>query len=284
VLEGGSRYQRTYIKEYGAFNIDGGGGAFRNVDPITDTWDSPQLSGSLGVTYFLTNRVALRSNFLAGAMEPRTGTLVEIEEDLFETPKTEHRTMLDGGIQANKDEIGEFSVVGFYVRQSDAIVLSGDTVEDELTGSFTELYKNQDQDTMGIEFEYKSRPLFEKLKFQFNLTLMNPRARNDAGSMERDIEKPRVIIGSGILGKQWKLDYNFFWKYVSGYESSRFASKFHPLGNFHTFNLTLGHRLGQSENIRVYLEWTNLTDNRYSTVVGYPDYGRSFLIGIRQQF
>jgi outer membrane receptor protein involved in Fe transport len=93
-----------------------------------------------------------------------------------------------------------------------------------------------------------------------------------------------VIIGSGILGKQWKLDCNFFWKYVSGYESSRFASAFHPLGNFHTLNLTLGHPLGKYENIRVYLELTNLTDNRYSTVVGYPDYGRSFRIGIRQQF
>jgi len=284
VLDGGFRYQRTYINEYGAFNIDGSGGAFQNVDPIRDTWDSPQLSGSLGATYFLTNRVALRGNFLTGAIEPRTGTLVEIEEDVFETPKTEHRTMVDAGIQANKDEIGEFSVVGFYVRQSDAIVLSGDTVEDELTGSFIELYKNQDQGTKGIEFEYKSRPLFEKINFQFNLTVMNPRARNDTGSMERDIEKPRVIIGSGILGKQWKLDYNFFWKYVSGYESNRFASEFHPLGNFHTFNLTLGHPLGKYENTRVYLELTNLTDNRYSTVVGYPDYGRSLRIGIRQQF
>ena len=59
--------------------------------------------------------------------------------------------------------------------------------------------------------------------------------------MERDIEKPRVIIGSGILGKQWKLDYNFFWKFVSGYESSRFASPPvpQPLGDFHTFNLNL---------------------------------------------
>ncbi len=280
VLDGGFRYQRTYIDEYGAFNIDGSGSAFTNVDPVLDTWDSPQLSGSLGATYFLTNRVALRANFLAGSIEPRTGTLtVDLEK-----PETEHRTMVDAGIQLKKDEIGEFSLVGFYILQSDAIVLSGDTAEDEATGSYIELYENRDQDTSGMEFEYKSRPLFEKINFQFNLTAMNPRARSEDGSMQRDIEKPRVIIGSGILGKQWKLDYNFFWKYVSGYESSRFASEFHPLGDFHTFNLTLGHPLGKYENIRVYLELTNLTDNRYSTVVGYPDYGRSFRVGIRQVF
>ncbi|MBN2318147.1 MAG: TonB-dependent receptor [Acidobacteria bacterium] len=284
VLDGGFRYQRTYINEYGAFNIDGSGGAFTDVEPIMDTWDAPQLSGSFGATYFLTNRVALRSNFLTGAIEPRNGALVEIEEDEFETPKTEHRIMVDGGIQVNKDGIGEFSLVGFYLRQSDAIVLSGDTEENELTGSFIELYKNQDQDTTGMEFEYKSRPLYEKINFQFNITAMKPRARNDAGSMERDIEKPRVILGMGVLGQQWKLDYNFFWKYVSGYESSRFASSLQPLGDFHTFNLTIGHPLGSRENTRIYLELTNITDNRYSTVVGYPDYGRSFRVGIRQTF
>jgi outer membrane cobalamin receptor len=80
------------------------------------------------------------------------------------------------------------------------------------------------------------------------------------------------------------LDYNFFWKFVSGYESSRFASppELHPIGDFHTFNLTVGHPLWNLENTRVYLEINNLSDNAYSTVVGYPDYGRSFLVGIRQ--
>jgi outer membrane cobalamin receptor len=282
VLDGGFRYQRTYINEYGAFNIDGSGGAFRNVEPIMDTWDSPQLSGSFGATYSLSDQVALRGNFLTGAIEPRSGSLVQIAEDEFETPKTEHRIMVDTGIQVNKEEIGEFSLVGFYIRQSDAIVLTGDTVEDESTGSYIELYENRDQDTTGIEFEYKSRLLYDKINLLFNLTAMNPRARSDSGSMERDTEKPRVVLGMGLMGKQWNLDYNFFWKYVSGYESSRFASSLQPLGDFHTFNLTFSHPLGSFENTRIYLDLTNITDNHYSTVVGYPDYGRSFTVGIRQ--
>ncbi len=280
ILDGGFRYQRTYINEYGAFNIDGSGGPFINVDPVTDTWDAPLLSGSFGATYFLTNHVALRGNFLTGSIEPRTGTLtVDLEE-----PETEHRTMVDAGVQLEKEKVGEFSLVGFYILQSDAIVLSGET--EEVNGRIMELYLNRDQDTAGVEFEFKSRPLYEKIHFLFNVTAMNPRARSDDESMERDIEKPRVILGAGVLGKQWNLDYNFFWKYVSGYESSRFASPPvpQPLGDFHTFNLTIGHPLGRYENTRVYLELTNLTDNEYSTVVGYPDYGRSFRVGIRQSF
>ncbi|MBN2241736.1 MAG: TonB-dependent receptor [Acidobacteria bacterium] len=282
VLDGGLRYQRTYINEYGAFNIDGSGGQFSSVDPIMDTWDAPQLHGSLGATWFLTNRVALRGNFLTGSVEPRTGSLAEAGEGEYETPETERRTMVDAGIQATAGGIGEFTAAGFYIRQSDAIVLSGQTVENETTGSVIELYQNRDQDTAGIEFEYKSRPLYERIHFLFNFTAMNPRVLDDEGSMERDIEKPRAILSSGILGKQWKLDYNFFWKYVSGYESSRFASSLQPLGGFHAFSLTVGHPLGAYENTRVYLELTNLTDSRYATVVGYPDYGRSFRIGIRQ--
>jgi outer membrane cobalamin receptor len=278
LLDGGFRYQRTYINEYGAFNIDGSGGAFRNVDPIMDTWDSPQISGSIGATFNFTDRIAFRGNFLTGAIEPRSGTLtIDLQE-----PETEHRTMLDAGIQTSHEHYGDFSIVAFYIRQSDAIVLTGET--EDLNGRILELYTNRDQDTTGLEFEYRSRPLYEKIKLLFNLTAMNPRARNDEGSMTRDIEKPRVILGMGIEGVQWNFDYNFFWKFVSGYESSRFASSYQPLGDYNTFDLTVGHPLGSYENTRIYLELTNLTDNNYSTVVGYPDYGLTFQVGIRQKF
>jgi outer membrane cobalamin receptor len=281
VLDGGMRYQRTYINEYGAFNINGSQSGLSNVTPIIDMWDEPQVSGSVGVTYLLTGRVALRGNFLAGAIEPRNGTLtIDLKE-----PETEHRTMVDAGFQFKGDRVGDFSLVGFYIRQADAIVLSGQTLTVEASGRIMELYLNRDQDTKGLEFDFHSKPLFDKVNLLFNITAMNPRARMD-GSMQRDPEKPRVIISTGVLGKQWDLDYNFFWKYVSGYESSRFASPAvpQPLGDFNTFNLTVGHPLGHYENTRVYLEITNLTDNLYSTVVGYPDYGRSFRLGIRHGF
>jgi hypothetical protein len=46
LLDGGFRYQRTYIDEYGAFNIEGSGSAFTSVEPIMDTYGSArQLPG-----------------------------------------------------------------------------------------------------------------------------------------------------------------------------------------------------------------------------------------------
>ena len=276
-LDGGFRYQRTYINEYGAFNIEGSASGFGKVPSITNMWDAPQISGSFGATWVLNDQFVLRSNFLTGTIEPRSGTLTV---DLTE-PENEHRTMIDAGLQMNQEGIGEVSLGYFYIRQSDAIVLSGQTAT--LNGRIMELYLNRDQSTKGMEFEFKTHPLLEKINFLFNLSVMNHLARVD-GSMQRDIEKPRVILSSGIMGKQWQLDYNFFWKYVSGYESRRFTSSYQPLGDFNTFNLTIGHPLGNYESTRVYLELTNLTDNHYSTVVGYPDYGRSFQLGIRQNF
>jgi outer membrane receptor protein involved in Fe transport len=279
VLDGGLRYQRTYINEYGAFNIDGTSTMFRRVVPVVNEWEPAQISGSLGATYYLTEKLSLRGNFLAGSVEPRRGTLTV---DLAE-PKTENKTMVDAGLRLVRDRMGEFSLVGFLIKQDDAIALSGTTKN--VNGRIMELYVNRDQDSKGVEFEFKSRPIYDSVNVFFNVTAMNARARLD-GSMSRDPEIPQVIIGSGILGKMRALDYNFFWKYISSYESARFAEPAvpQPLGNFHSLNLNVGYSFGRSEKVRVYLEITNLTDSHYSTVVGYPDYGRRFQLGIRQVF
>jgi outer membrane receptor protein involved in Fe transport len=279
VLDGGLRYQRTYINEYGAFSIDGTSTMFKKVPSIVNQWEPAQLSGSLGATYSLTEKLSLRGNFLTGVVEPRRGTLtVDLEE-----PETEHKTMVDVGLRLVRDRIGEFSLVGFLINQDNAIALSGTSMT--VDGRIMELYVNRDQDSKGVEFEFKSRPFFENINFFFNATAMHSRARLQE-SMSRDPEIPQVIIGSGILGTKRAFDYNIFWKFISAYQSGRFADldMLQPLGDFHSLNVNIGYSLGKREQIRVYVEATNLTDSRYSTVVGYPDYGRRFQLGIRQIF
>ena len=46
--------------------------------------------------------------------------------------------------------------------------------------------------------------------------------------------------------------------------------------------MNLGWTLGNIYNTRLYLEINNLTNVAYSTVVGYPDFGRRTTIGVRQ--
>jgi outer membrane receptor protein involved in Fe transport len=279
LLDGGLRYQRTYVNEYGAFNIGGTSTAFKKVPSVMNQWEPAQPSGSVGAAYYLTNRLSLRANFLAGVIEPRRGTLaVNLAE-----PLKEHRKMWDIGIRMTEGRIGEFSVAGFFINQKDAIVLSGLTKT--INGQIMELYENRDQDSKGMEFEFRSRPLFEDVNVFFNITAMNPRVRSN-GVMSSDPEIPQAIASAGILGKKKGFDCNIFWKYISAYESGRFADPpvLQPLGGFHAVNMTIGRALGGREKIRVYLDVINIGDSKHSTVVGYPDYGRRINLGIRQVF
>ena len=41
--------------------------------------------------------------------------------------------------------------------------------------------------------------------------------------MRRDRELPRAIAGGGISASRWGFDLSLFWKFVSTYESVRFA-------------------------------------------------------------
>jgi hypothetical protein len=282
VLDGGIRYQRSYIDEYGAFNIEGTATGFSKVAAIKDVWEHPQLSGSLGATYFLTKGFSLRGSYLTGMVESRAGAIKRVGTTYAE-PETERRTMIDAGFNFAKESIGDFSLTGFMLRQKNAIVLSGATAT--VNGVVTELYDNRDQNMNGIEFDFRSRPVYEGHSLFFNATAMNPHVRQQ-GSMVKDPEKPRVVLGAGFLGKRWGFDYNLFWKFVSAYQSSRFADPpvLQSLGHFHTLNLTIDRFLGRDDLTRVYLEMMNLTDSHYSTVVGYPDYGRRFMLGVRQGF
>ena len=104
--------------------------------------------------------------------------------------------------------------------------------------------------------------------------------------MTRNPEIPDLIIGSGIQTWHRDWDFNLYWKYVSGYESKRFADPpaYHPLGDFQSLDFTAGYNFGDDHRFRAYLEVRNLADRAYSTVVGYPDFGRRFLVGIRHNF
>jgi outer membrane receptor protein involved in Fe transport len=280
VLDGGARYQRTYIDEYGAFNIAGTATGFSKVAAIRDVWEHPQMSGNLGAAYFLKKGFSLRASFVTGMVEPRTGAIKRVGIAYLE-PSAERRTMVDAGFTLAKEPIGDFSLTGFMLRQNDAIVLSGATAT--VNGVVTELYDNRDQDTKGIEFEFRSRPVLEAHSLFFNAATMNARSRQQ-DAMARDPEKPQVVLGAGLMGKRWGFNYNLFWKFVSAYQSNRFADPpvLQPLGHFHTLNLTIDHYFCGGDRTRVYLEMTNLTNSLYSTVVGYPDYGRRFMLGIRQ--
>ena len=279
VLDGGVRYQRTYINEYGAFNIDENANPYRNVPPLANVWEPAAWSANLGAGYYLRENISVHGNLAGGTVEPRRGAL----DANLEPPRREERLMGDIGVRVAEPGLGTGTVSLFVVERRNGINLSG--AIRSVNGRLLELYENRDQDSKGVEVDLRSRRLKSTAQVFFNLTAMTSRIA-DGDRMRRDGELPRAIAASGLAASRWGFDLSLWGKYVSSYESLRFAEPAvnQPLGNFKTFDLVVARRLGARKQTRIYTEARNLADHAYSTVVGYPDYGRRVTIGLDHAF
>jgi outer membrane receptor protein involved in Fe transport len=280
-LDAGLRWARTYINQYGAFNIEGSPKGLGKVAPVTDQWEPSVITTTFGASYSFSHGLSLHFNLSSGTIEPRRGTLdINLEE-----PATERRIKVDLGVQAAWEALGRVSLAGFLTERKDAIALSGQT--ETLENRVMELYLNRDQDQLGVEIDARSMPLKGNVQLFFNFLAMRSRAET-GGEMLRDREMPRFIASGGFYTTKEHLDFNLLWKFVSGYESTRFAEGApplpQPLGGYHSLNITTGWTFGVKPVNRAYFEIVNLTNENYSTVVGYPDYGRRFTVGLHSSF
>ncbi len=281
-LDGGLRWSKTHINEYGAFNINGVAGAFTAAEPIVDTWEPAIVNASLGAAYHFDYPYSLHLNLAAGQIKPREGSL----SDTFEKPENEIRSKVDLGFQMMIENIGKISLSGFYIAQKNAIVLS-DTVQ-ITDGRILEYYLNRDQYQTGIEFEARSPLWFNRLECFINMLSLNSHFEED-GENKTNTQYPGFIASAGLYYDYADIDINLFTKYVSSYENTRFAARIkgqptqpQPLGDYFIINMTLGKTFGEKFKTRLYFEVYNLTNERYSTVVGYPDYGRKLILGVSQ--
>ncbi len=276
-IDAGVRLNKTYYHQYGGFNINGSGKGLSNVDPIKNEWDEPVIQTNLGTSYQWNNSTSININVTKGLVTPRTGTLTSNSIK----PKKEDVTKLDIGLNKIIPSLGIFTLTGFYTNQNNAIVLSGTTFTDTLSGRILELYTNRDQNSKGIEFEFRFTKLFRHFEPFFNATFMRSHMKSQ-DKMEKNEEFPEILINSGLYATYNNFDLNLFVKYVSSYENDRFSSSGpQPLGDFITFDITTGYTIQKLSNLRIYTEIQNLTGKKYSTVVGYPDFGRQIRFGIR---
>ena len=283
-VDGGIRWTRTYMNEYGAFNIDGSGNLFSGVGPVINEWQPANLQVTLGFSWHLSTKWSIFYHSATGKIKPRKGSL---DVNLVE-PQDEIRTKFDLGIQNKWKETGTITLTGFFVNQKNGIVYSGETYEQN--GIIMELYKNRDEDHFGLEAEILSPKLFNAFSASFNFTAMQSIAEED-GKMTKNTEFPVIITNGGIFYEKSGVDFNLYWKYVSKYESSRFVPQiqgeptiFAPLGNYFTIDISTGYTFESIVSTRVYIRIQNLTNKKYSTVVGYPDFGRRFNLGIKTTF
>jgi len=281
VLDAGLRWERTHLNRYGAFGIGGTAKGFDKVTAVVDEWQRPVLTGALGAAYALDPLSALDVHAAFGKVKPRPGSL---DVDLTE-PEDETQVKIDFGIKKNFLTFGQASAAVFATRQENALVLSGKT--STLEGRVMELYMNRNQVQIGCEAEWRAPVSWGGTQPFVNATVLYSVAEED-GKMVRNEEYPSIIANGGVYGKWNSLDINVLVKYVSGFQSIRFAAPssavFQALGDFLVFDAIAGWNTAFFPNVRIVLELRNLTDRRYSTVVGYPDFGRRMSVGIRRNW
>lgn len=279
-LDAGLRYIHTYIDEYGAFNIEGSGKNFASVEPITDDWEEPIMRGTAGARYKLDKNVTLYCSTASGVEEPRTGTVTTD----FSEPENESRTDFDIGVKFSSQDLGNLKIGAFYSMREDAILLDGQ-IYTNADNQIVEFYKNQDVRQYGLEAELRSATLMDHFDLFLNAVVMDAEQKS-GGSYEDFPERPDTIISGGVYSRFGRVDVNLFAKQVSSYENNRFAGdgQYHPLGDYVNVDMNIGYRLGDKGYTRLYCTLRNLTDERYSTVVGWPDDGFRASAGIQHYF
>ncbi len=277
-FDAGIRWTKTLLNEYAAFNIEGEGGLFKNVTPITDSWEPGILQSSLGATWRTNNKLSFYFNAAAGQIQPRRGALNENMQEL----KNEARLKIDVSTVKKFGESGKMTLTAFGVLQENAIALSGTTYKDPVSGMIRELYVNRGQNQRGLEYEIVSPKLFNLINPFFNFTLMKSEMKKD-GTMVRNWENPEFISSGGIYLDKKGVDLNILFKQVSLFKNQRFASVsagLQPLGDFVGIDVTGGYTFKSKIPVRCYFKVLNVNDKRFSTVVGYPDFGRMVYFGV----
>ena len=127
-LDAGLRWAKTLLKDYGAFNIEGEGGPFKNVTPIHDLWEPLIMQGSLGGSYHINNSLSINFNSALSQVKPLPGSL----DINLNVPENETRLKFDLGGVRQLGNSGKVTLSTFWVIQKNAIVLSGNTYTDTL--------------------------------------------------------------------------------------------------------------------------------------------------------
>jgi len=278
-LNGGYRWSRTYVTDFGGFNVEGVPGALKSVQ-VHDEWEDPLQTVTLGGGYRLTDNLSLHANVAVGEIAARPGML----DANLEKPGDETRYKYDLGLRRTFEGFGEVALTGFYVDQRDAPVTTRAKVV--VNGLDFSLYENADVENYGVELETRTRRFDNGLQLMLNATAMQTR-RDQDGDWVEDDEVPEFILGGGASYMVEDWDFSLFTKHVSEYENDRFlpaGSAPADLGSFTEVNAVVSYYFGKQRQNRAYFGIDNLTDREYSTVAGYPDEGRRLKVGLNLTF
>lgn len=276
----GYRFSRTYYREFGGFNVEGEQSAALKTVKVRDEWDDPLHTVNAGLKYQLSEPFALLANVAWGQIASQPGMLTAA----LTRPGTETRFQYDVGVKWDWHPLGQLCLTGFFVDQQNAPLAT--SAKRTVNGVDFVLFENTDAESYGVELDLRSKRFDSGFQFFLNSVLMTTR-RVEKGLWKTELEVPEVILGGGVSYLYRRLEVDLLAKHLGGYENNRFLAAGAPpaaLGDFTELSATLNFYFGKAWQHRVFFTVDNFTDDRYSTVPGYPDEGRQFRGGLRLKF
>jgi len=268
-LDGGVRWDRTYLDEYSSFWGS-------NKPKIKNEWEDPLLNVSLGALYELNTKMATSFRFATGEQNPRTGT-AKVDGSSLES---EEWFKFDGGFEYawRKELIGKITL--FSVRKNNGLEYDG--AKQIGPEEWITYYKNVDTLQYGGELVFQGQ-LAESLTYFVNYCMTYAR---DVTNGARDKREPLHNGAIGLRYNDGKYAANITGKYVSAYEDTRFLKGKSPepveVGDYFKLNANFGYIFQyRSLETKLYVDLQNILNEEYETCVGWPDPGFQVILGFK---
>ncbi len=279
LLSSGAEYE--YLTSNSTFIF----GAAYDISSTPETGGKPH-SGALGAVslnssflYNFENGYSLRINAgrktrFASLREAYSGALGRFV--LNPELKPEIMNSIESGVIFNNDRVSaEMNI--FYNLTEDGIVR-----QSLAERKFIRLNKERVR-TYGAEL-ISSIQLNERLNLKFNITVMDSKSKNSAGSFSDTLEYKPAVISSALIDYRPIGGFNIFseMKFLSDEFGLKEGSPyFQKLPEYLLLNIRFGYEMNfNGTTAEFYLRINNLFDKLYYPQFGLPEAGREFLGGV----
>jgi outer membrane receptor protein involved in Fe transport len=272
-VDAGVRWDRSYLKN----GVLANGPGFVDGKPVavTDIWQEPSVSWSLGANLRLTERQNCTARLAVSRQSARSDTISQSGESL-DGPE---ETRAELGYHICVSPQLDVTVTGFWTTISDGLVYDGPV---NLGGTQYASWTNADLERLGVEFMAEGK-LTEKLGYFVNALWMNATKESGGAGEDHDDKVPRWLAGAGLryLDGAWRGSLSA--KYTTEFQDD-FGTKPRrewDLGDYWLMDANVAYvfTVGNGMEYEIYGGVRNAFNEHYETFPGFSDPGVSLYVG-----
>ncbi len=266
-------YASLVVKDISGFNVELGG-RYNNFNKYGDVF-----TFSFNPSYVFKNNIKIFGNISTGFKAP---SLYQVYSE-YRTPtgelSPEKSLSIEGGVQYRNEKLN-LRAVYFSRNIKDNIVFVNTNTPPY--GYYSNADKQKDR---GLEFEASVD--FGKVQLNANYTNLDGKIETKVGAKDTSFfnlyRRPRQTINLNVgidLCKNWNL--NFGVQSISKRYEGQYNAAPIEMPAYYVWNLYSTYTI--SKNIKAFVDFKNITDEKYSEVRGYNSRRFNFMAGINLNF